>query len=979
MIVDSLLLSIGVDAKEALQGFRGLQNAATEFDEKFEGLSQKWVGVFRGIASQIAAPVAGAFAVSKVISSYMSDISEVATMTGAYSQKLEEWRIKRAMLNRVTREDIELYKKGREAIVGFRIAMADLSAKIMREAMPVMKFLIDGLNKFSAWCDRNGDNIIRFLKVTAAVLTTLFLPAFIKMGAAMLASPITWIVAAIAALVLVIDDLVVYMQGGKSALDGFWSMFGTGAELSEKVSAALAAVKTALSVLAKPLAIIAAGFAAFKVAHTLLNGFIRALMMVHKAMLLVAANPLMVVLTALGGLIYWIIDAFNRAGGDWSKVIGIMGQDLIDFLNIFGGLGDSLLGFIGSAMPLIESIGDVLSGVLQFVVNGAKLLFNIFTGGSAEARDALIENLGNAVTQILGGLAGIVVNLVETIGNGLKQLFDFAVYHITNGVKALAQTIVYGLTLAWETVSSFVIGIWDGIVAFVAGALGGIADSVSASLRSVIDFFAGLFDSVVGYFTDIGRSISDACSAVYDAVASVFGGIGTAISDALSAAVDAVGAAFSAIGDGIKAYYQGLFGFFTSIIDGIVGLFSDLPDGAGAAFNEVIDRIAAALESAWGVVTDVVDAVLGVFKDLATELYETLAGVFSDIADAVSPVVDAVLSFYSTVLSNARAVFTKLLDFVSGIWDSIVNGVSSMVNSVVGLVSGLWDAISSGAAGMVEAVVGFVSSLFESISTVFSQIVGIVTGAFDSALQAAVDFFTSIFDFLAQIPQKIMEAFDISGAIKGAVDSIKDTVGGAVDSVADFLGFGSDDEQSNNASAGGNGTEPRAGARANANSNGREFTTPTNTQGAAAAQTASTQNAASTAQNQQVLPTSIQSPEMGANASTGVNAAFNPATGDVTKVAPQDNGFAQMQAALQQQALMQQQMPVNANTNSYTTNNNQSTNTQNNASEINNNIVINAGGNPRDVRNAVSQGLNDAGMGGGSQLVSTSDGGTMSI
>ena len=45
----------------------------------------------------------------------MSDISNVATRTGAYSPKLEEWHTKRAMWQRLAKEDRESYQNGRAA------------------------------------------------------------------------------------------------------------------------------------------------------------------------------------------------------------------------------------------------------------------------------------------------------------------------------------------------------------------------------------------------------------------------------------------------------------------------------------------------------------------------------------------------------------------------------------------------------------------------------------------------------------------------------------------------------------------------------------------------------------------------------------------------------------------------------------------------------------------------------------------------
>lgn len=188
-VVDHLVISLGLDP-------RPLQS----------GLNQ-----VKSLAMRFAGPIAGAFSIHKVFQNYVESVSWVAKVTGGYFEKLENYKYKMAMLARVTREDIEVYRKYREALVKFNITMGDLSMKIMREFYPVFRTMIDGLNKFSDWVDRNHDNIIRFLEVAAGVIATALTPAIIRMTAALLANPLTWFIAMLAMIILLLDDFVTYM------------------------------------------------------------------------------------------------------------------------------------------------------------------------------------------------------------------------------------------------------------------------------------------------------------------------------------------------------------------------------------------------------------------------------------------------------------------------------------------------------------------------------------------------------------------------------------------------------------------------------------------------------------------------------------------------------------------------------------------------------------------------------------------------
>lgn len=225
-VADQIMIKMGLDASSLQQGLARSKQEIGATGQAIDKMGAKWKATASMLTRTVIAPIAGFMSLGAVIKSYFSGVAQVAQLTGAYSQKMEEWRKKRAMLARYNREDIELYKKGREAVVKFQITMDDLSAKIMRSVSPAIKWLIDKLNDFSNWIDRNQNNIIRFLSVVAGTITALLIPSFIKLGLAMLTNPLTWIIGLLGVLILIIDDLVTYLRGGESALDDFWKMLG---------------------------------------------------------------------------------------------------------------------------------------------------------------------------------------------------------------------------------------------------------------------------------------------------------------------------------------------------------------------------------------------------------------------------------------------------------------------------------------------------------------------------------------------------------------------------------------------------------------------------------------------------------------------------------------------------------------------------------------------------------------------------------
>lgn len=399
----------------------------------FETMTSKWGGALKGLFTSILAPIAGAMTAGAVLKGYFSDVAQVAQMTGAYSSKMEEWRKKRNMLARVNKEDIELYKKIREGMFKFNEAMANVSATIMRSISPAIKFLVGLLDKFSNWLNANQNNIVRFIKILAATISMALIPSLIKMGKALLMNPLTWIIATLGVLVLIIDDLVTYIHGGDSALSGLWSQFGTGEEIGKALNSTLKSLMEILSVIGKPVAVLASSFGAFKIVQTLIGGVVKGIYAMRIALTVLTAHPIVAFLTLIIGLIMWITDAFNRAGGDWSNVFDIMGQDISSFFEKVKNIFNSFIEIVGSvAKDIIDWFKEVFNTVVNF--------FSKIFGPIANSLNDALSNIWNKIKDVFTMIKDYIISV-------FKDAFDF----LGKGISKVKNS----LSLATDKVKSF--------------------------------------------------------------------------------------------------------------------------------------------------------------------------------------------------------------------------------------------------------------------------------------------------------------------------------------------------------------------------------------------------------------------------------------------------------------------------------------------------------------------------------------------
>lgn len=459
VFVDKLLIALGIDPRGAEQGLDRVNNSVGRTDAKLDELKHKAGGVARSIAMQIAGPLLAAFSVGKMVQGYISDVAEVAEQTGAYNKKLEEERLKKAQLQRVTKEDIELYKRGREAFVKFQIAMSDFSAKLMRTLMPFVKDLLDKLNRFTDWISHNSNNIIRFLTILASTITLALIPAVARFTATLLKNPLVWVAGLVLALALAIDDLVVYLKGGRSEFDAFWKWLGFTKGDTETLTKAINWLKTSGVDLLKTIGKVTAAFVAMRAVASVL-------MIVQKAWnalsLSILANPIILaigLLIAAGWMLY----------KNWDGVC-----------------------------EGIEALLETLTNAWQKAVDWTADLFQSIDDGA----HALVNDAG----EVWDGLVNRVSHAFGLMGNILSAFHDVASEKMAAAGNAIGA--------AFDAVSDFVSGTWQGMKEGASA----LVDDIENAFSGLTQWFSALWGKITGIFDRALGKIKSGISSVTDAL-----------------------------------------------------------------------------------------------------------------------------------------------------------------------------------------------------------------------------------------------------------------------------------------------------------------------------------------------------------------------------------------------------------------------------------------------------------------------------
>ena len=397
--------AMGLDATELAQ--KPITKALEEITKAIEGMDKRTsANLLRGMGFDAAS--------IKLLQSGTKGLKELLDK----QKELGVYTLKDA-------ESLAKMKKGfREIISLLKTAFVPIFTLIISVASRMTQYLVSAVLLIR----RNMDA----LKVVALGLAIVFrgqlIKALMDFGRVLMTNPVVALVTAIAGLLLLLDDLIVYSKGGKSALAGFWRMFGT----PEQVKKGLDDIAKKFEGFLKLLGSFSVGkFAPFVILAAIIGVTIAAIVSLIS---FIGAIPLAVGAMVAFVIAYWdeLTAAVKAIGNIFMGIFGIGGvlnqafdaipgmvQAVTDALmNAFGSAADWVLEK-WNALKSIVGGGDVFvnhdltaayareaigGGTTSNTTNNYN--YGGFTyNGSASGRQAGID-FTNAITQSNGGYRG---------------------------------------------------------------------------------------------------------------------------------------------------------------------------------------------------------------------------------------------------------------------------------------------------------------------------------------------------------------------------------------------------------------------------------------------------------------------------------------------------------------------------------------------------------------------------------------------
>jgi hypothetical protein len=278
-----------------------------------------------------------------------------------------------------------------DSIADVKKSFMSLMSIIFRMVGPAMLQITTWVKQANVWIRQHEIAVKSFAMMVAGLITALLIPTFLEFFAVLLANPITWVVVILGLLALAMEDLIVWCEGGDSALGELWeAIFGSPEEAKQTYETIVQALKDIWETI-QPL------IKAFKEWWQTLSIGEKAIASISPFGLIFElgqeAGEMFVswMLGKMTELAEWLKAQFDAVGEwinqVWQSICDYCGSVIDAMIGFFVNLKDQIIALIGEAIDwAIGKLGELASKIASVPIIGGAIdlgvsAYNSITGG----------------------------------------------------------------------------------------------------------------------------------------------------------------------------------------------------------------------------------------------------------------------------------------------------------------------------------------------------------------------------------------------------------------------------------------------------------------------------------------------------------------------------------------------------------------------------------------------------------------------
>ena len=365
-----------------------------------------------------------------------------------------------------------------KAAEDFNDAMADtkqaftvLVATIGSAVLPALKTFLQYVSRFVAFLRQNQDTVKIFFTMIAALITTLLIPTIMRLFAAILTNPITWLLGALVLLAIALEDLWGWMNGKDAEFAELWAkLFGSPKEAKAKFEEYKTKFFEFTDEVAKKASELMKwmgenfDFVAIAAAFTVFAGIV-------KTVVIPVFSAIAGAVKSVIGIVQKVPGFFARMAGKVRNAIGIIRAAIWAIKLVFQGLFAVM-----KANPIILAITTVitvLQDLYQWVTTGESMFEELWAAIFGDPEHA--KEIFNDVCQFLENTWNAAIKFVKDKWDWLKNAASSACDTIKGAIQSVADFIrsAIGSAIDWA------IQKWEALKATVSGGVTFSQDNMS--------------------------------------------------------------------------------------------------------------------------------------------------------------------------------------------------------------------------------------------------------------------------------------------------------------------------------------------------------------------------------------------------------------------------------------------------------------------------------------------------------------------